>query len=91
MIIFLHDIEFLQGHRLLHHDDSHHSDQTIEAAINTDDQAENEDDQHFEHETHSTMRAIILVLAISLHVRQIYKHLNNFIMFRRCLKDYRLE
>jgi hypothetical protein len=33
-------------------------------------QAEHQDseEQHFEHEQHSTMRAVILVLAISLHV-----------------------
>lgn len=63
MIIFGHEREWFGGHHLLHHNDDHHEESGI-----VNEQTENEDDQHFEHETHSTMRAIILVSAISLHV-----------------------
>ncbi|KAI6183093.1 Zinc transporter ZIP1 [Aphelenchoides bicaudatus] len=63
-IIFAHEKDWLGGHNLLH--DGEHQEQHQHLHANEAEQPD-DDEQHFEHETHSTMRAAILVLAISLH------------------------
>jgi hypothetical protein len=76
-IIFAHEREWLGGnahHLLQHHDDTAgHSHGQASSVIGVEEGGETEhlhgeEEAHFEHETHSTMRAVILVLAISLHV-----------------------
>ncbi|KAI6198156.1 Zinc transporter ZIP1 [Aphelenchoides besseyi] len=63
-LFFAHEREWIgsiQHQRLMHHE---HEESTVEVETEAEPVVE---DEHFEHETHSTMRAVLLVLAISLH------------------------
>ncbi|KAI6225411.1 Zinc transporter ZIP1 [Aphelenchoides fujianensis] len=71
-VIFAHEREWIGGgHQRLMHDDEPPAAASVASvevvpAEGADESAVVED-EHFEHETHSTMRALLLVLAISLH------------------------